>query len=129
MMRWRRQWPLWIGAVIAAGTTLAVVPARAHKPNVKAGQAKYQQFCVSCHGTSGKGDGPQASFLGVKPVDFADAKLMKSLKDEDLFKAIKEGGPAVGKSPLMPPSAGILSDQDIRNIVAYIRTLANPANK
>jgi mono/diheme cytochrome c family protein len=49
---------------------------------------------------------------------------MKTLKDGDIFKIIKEGGGAVGKSPLMPPWGAALPDQDIRNVVAYIRSLA-----
>jgi cytochrome c oxidase cbb3-type subunit 3 len=53
---------------------------------------------------------------------------MNALSDEHLFKVIKEGGPAVGKSPLMTPWGGTLSDDDIHDVVAYIRSIADPPN-
>jgi mono/diheme cytochrome c family protein len=39
---------------------------------------------------------------------------------------IKLGGPAVGKSPLMAPWGGTLDDQQIRDVIAFVRTLADP---
>jgi len=33
------------------------------------GQEEYQSKCATCHGVSGKGDGPQARFLATKPAD------------------------------------------------------------
>ena len=117
--------------LIPLSCVLAVVPllliphdALSQKGDVAAGKAKYAQLCAACHGATGKGDGPAAAALNPKPRDHTDAKYMKSLKDEDIFKITKEGGPAVGKSPLMPPWGAALSEQDIRNVVAYIRTLA-----
>ncbi|MFQ5912457.1 MAG: c-type cytochrome [Nitrospinota bacterium] len=115
-------------AAAAVALALTASQAAAQKADVQAGKQKYLQFCASCHGTTGKGDGPAAAALDPKPRDHTDAKYMKNLKDEEIFKIIKEGGPAVGKSPLMPPWGGALSDQDIRNISAHIRTLTKPAN-
>lgn len=54
---------------------------------------------------------------------------MKTLTDDHLFKVIKEGGVAVGKSQLMPPWGGQLKDPEIWDVVAYIRTLAVPPYK
>ena len=88
------------------------------------GKVKYQQFCGACHGLGGKGDGPGAASLKPKPRDHTDGKYMKTLSDDQLFKITKMGGPSVGKSPLMPPWGGALSDQDIKNVIAFIRTLA-----
>jgi mono/diheme cytochrome c family protein len=51
---------------------------------------------------------------------------MNALSNEHLFKVIKEGGAAVGKSPLMAPWGGALSDDQIRDVVAYVRSLAHP---
>jgi len=77
--------------------------------------------CATCHGPSGKGDGALAANLPVKPRDHTDKEYMSKLSDEDLFKVIKGGGNAVGKSPLMPPSG--LTDDQIKDVIAYIRTL------
>jgi mono/diheme cytochrome c family protein len=51
---------------------------------------------------------------------------MNSLKDEYLFKIIKEGGAAVGKAQFMPAWATQLKDPDIWNVIAFIRTIAVP---
>ncbi len=72
------------------------------------------------------GNGPAAAMLPVKPVDHTNATVMSKISDADLFKAIKEGGPAVGKSAAMPPWGGSLEDEQIRALVAYVRSLAKP---
>ncbi len=96
----------------------------AGKGDPKAGQAKYDLLCSSCHGATGKGDGPAAAALNPKPRSLADAQYMKGLTDDHLFKVIKEGGAAVGKSPLMAAWGGQLKDPEIWDVVAYVRSLA-----
>ena len=90
-----------------------------------AGAVNYANFCASCHGDEGCGDGPVASTLDPKPAAHCDASVMDPLEDEYLVKVITEGGPAVGKSSMMAPWGGSLSEQDILDVVAYIRTLAH----
>lgn len=91
--------------------------------DVAAGKAKYDQMCVACHGASGKGDGVAASALNPKPRNLADQAYMSKRTDADLTKVIKSGGAAAGLSASMAPFGGTLSDTDITNIVAYIRTM------
>jgi cytochrome c oxidase cbb3-type subunit 3 len=95
----------------------------AHAADVDEGKKLYGQFCVSCHGQSGKGDGPAAAALNPKPRDHTDKELMSKLSDEDMLKVIKNGGVSVGKSPLMPPWGASLKDDQIKDVIAYIRTL------
>ena len=99
------------------------------KGDAKAGKAKYDQLCVGCHGATGKGDGPAAVSLNPKPQDHTNGKYMNTLSDKYLFDIIKSGGPSAGKSPLMPPWASTLKDQEISDLIAYIRSLARPAYK
>jgi len=99
-------------------TTMAVQAA-----DVDQGKKLYGQFCASCHGQSGKGDGPAAAALNPKPRDHTDKEYMSKLSDEDMFKVIKNGGASIGKSPLMPPWGASLKDDQIKDVVAYIRTL------
>ncbi|MFQ5692634.1 MAG: c-type cytochrome [Nitrospinota bacterium] len=89
-----------------------------------AGKAKYGQLCIFCHGASGKGDGPAARGFPVKPADHTNKARMNSLSDAYLAKVIKGGGSSVGKSPLMPPFGSQLSETDVQNLIAYIRSLA-----
>jgi len=81
----------------------------------------YSNLCGSCHGATGKGDGPAAAALNPKPKDFADCKRMAEISDETAFKAIKGGGQSVGLSPMMPPWGGSLTDQQIHELVRYVR--------
>ncbi len=93
----------------------------------KAGRVHYANYCTSCHGAAGAGDGPIAAGLNPKPAAHTDGAYMNALSNDHLFKVLKEGGPAVGKSPLMAAWGGTLSDDEIWDVVAYVRTLAKPA--
>ncbi|HSB68475.1 MAG TPA: cytochrome c [Candidatus Methylomirabilis sp.] len=88
------------------------------------GKVSFSQVCAACHGSSGKGDGPAAASLNPKPRDLSDKGYLAGLKDDYLKKLIKEGGQAAGKSPLMPPLGGALKDDDIENVISYVRSLA-----
>ena len=106
-------------AVIAIGGSL--LADAAGKGDPAKGKEKYNQICASCHGQGGKGDGPAAAALDPKPRNLSDPKYVSTLSDEQIFKTVKEGGAAVGKSPLMPAWGGVLSDNDIWNVIAYLR--------
>lgn len=97
--------------------------------NVQVGKALYQQYCSTCHGPQGKGNGPAAAAMRPKPRDHTDGNYMNKLSDAHLMKVISKGGAAVGRSPLMPPWEGTLSPQQIRDVIAYLRTLAVPPYK
>ena len=106
-------------------TAMLVLPAGVSfaQGNVTKGKSLFDKNCVSCHGAGGKGDGVAAASLNPKPKDLTDKTLMAGLKDEQLIDAIKKGGGAVGKSPLMPPFGAALKDQDVQDVVAFIRSL------
>jgi cytochrome c oxidase cbb3-type subunit III len=88
------------------------------------GQGDYATYCAPCHGSRGGGDGPLAQMLVPRPARHSDAAFMNALSDEYLFRLLKEGGPALGKSPLMGAWGKNLSEQRIRDLVAFLRTLA-----
>jgi len=110
----------------AAAPTAVVVPAAAASPDVAKGATLYAANCASCHGPRGDGDGPVAVALVPKPAKHHDGAYMNALTNEHLFRVIKEGGPSVGKSPLMAPWGGMLSDAQIWDVVAFVRSLADP---
>jgi mono/diheme cytochrome c family protein len=95
-------------------------------PDAAKGEQLYVTYCSSCHGARGAGDGPVAAGLDPKPAKHNDGAYMNALKNEHLFKITKEGGPAVGKSPMMAPWGGTLSDEQIWDVVAFVRSLAQP---
>lgn len=92
--------------------------------DVAAGRALYQQYCSMCHGPQGKGNGPAAATMNPKPRDHTDGSYMNALNQAHLTTVISEGGAAVQLSPLMPAWKGILSSQQIADVIAYLRTLA-----
>jgi mono/diheme cytochrome c family protein len=103
----------------------AAEPASA-TPDVAQGERLYATYCASCHGPRGDGDGPAAAALDPKPAKHHDGAYMNALGNEHLFRVIKLGGPAVGKSALMAPWGGTLSDSQIWDVVAFVRSLAEP---
>jgi mono/diheme cytochrome c family protein len=104
---------------VVLGTALV-----AHAADAEQGKKLYGQFCATCHGQSGKGDGAAAAALNPKPRDHTDKEYMSKLTDDDMLKVIKNGGASIGKSPLMPPWGASLKDDQIQDIIAYVRTLS-----
>jgi cytochrome c553 len=86
-----------------------------------AGDAKesYEKGCAKCHGADGKGQTKMGQKLGCK--DYTDAKVQADLKDDAALKAIKEGLKDKDGKTLMKPAED-LSDDDIKALVAYMRT-------
>jgi mono/diheme cytochrome c family protein len=77
--------------------------------------------CDGCHGTKGRGDGPAALALNPRPADFCTAA--KHLTDELNFKMITDGGASMGHSPAMPAWGGVLDEQTIWDLIAYMHAL------
>lgn len=89
----------------------------------EAGRDNFLGTCSPCHGESGRGDGPLSDTLGegIKPRNLTDSKLLSTRTDEDLFNVIKNGGASRGFSEVMPSQKETFTDEDIRNIVLFIR--------
>jgi mono/diheme cytochrome c family protein len=85
--------------------------------------ALFTELCSVCHGVDGKGDGPSAQGLEPKPADFTNCKTMAKDSDDVLFKIIKGGGQSVGRSTVMPSWGDSLSDQQIGELVKFVRAL------
>ncbi|MBI4411690.1 MAG: cytochrome c [Deltaproteobacteria bacterium] len=99
------------------------VYAQAPSADPAAGKAKYDMFCATCHGPTGVGDGAASAALNPKPRNFQDPMVMGKKTDADLKKVVKEGGAAAGLSSTMPAWGMAMTDADIDNVIAYIRTL------
>lgn len=111
--------------VISAGTATPVgagIDLAAGGP----GAELYVRNCSSCHGPGGGGDGPVGKALVPRPARFHDGEYMNALSNEHLVKVISEGGASVGKSPLMAGWSGTMSKQEIHEVIAFVRSLADP---
>jgi mono/diheme cytochrome c family protein len=114
-------------AAVVAAALLAPLAALA-AGDAAAGKILFTTNCASCHGDSGKGDGPVGAALTPPPRDFTKAEFKfdtdkdgKKGTDADLKSVIQKGGAAFGGSPLMAPWP-TLTDTDIANLIAYVRT-------
>jgi mono/diheme cytochrome c family protein len=90
--------------------------------DVMAGKAIYERSCARCHGKSGWGDGPSGQEESVPPANF-HSPIMQSRSDEQMVMAI-EFGLAMSK---MHGWRGRLSEQEMKEVVAYIRLLTQRA--
>jgi cytochrome c oxidase cbb3-type subunit 3 len=107
-----------LALVLVAATVLPAAAA-----DLAAARKDFVRFCAKCHGSEGKGDGPQADALDPKPRDLTDCARMKGESDDKLFTTIKEGGAAVQLSKDMPAWKDGMDDGEIHDLVAYVRSL------
>jgi cytochrome c oxidase cbb3-type subunit 3 len=115
-------------ALVAAGIGLCSVDAAKAEESAHAVKL-YNTYCVQCHGINRDGNGINSASMAVKPRDHTDTKAMGDTPDETLFKAIKGGGLAVGKSILMPKWEGVLNDDEVKELVTYLRVVSKTTSK
>lgn len=112
------------GFPLVPGAEAVTVPV--NQGDATAGQALYTRYgCINCHGPNGVGGvpNPQSPDTTVPPLsgkDFA-AEFNTSAKIADVIRS----GSVIGKAPIvsMPHWGTILTDQQIAQLIAYIRTL------
>ncbi len=117
---------LCLSVVCVTSVSRADAPA-AEDSRVKTGRALYVTHCAACHGDAGVGDGVSAAGFATKPSNLTDGRLMNPLPDEFLANIIHHGGPAEGLSPNMPAFGQYLGDPQVRDVIAYLRSIASPA--
>lgn len=89
--------------------------------NPRDGQAVYEKHCLRCHGENLNGDGPDGRYLIVRPADF-QSLASRAKTDWELLITIANGA-------LFTPMhgyRGTLTDQQMLDVLSYIRTMAQP---
>jgi len=87
--------------------------------SVLSGAEIYTANCATCHGATGLGDGPTAAALDPAPAPISHTAQM--LSDDLVFYRISEGGVPFQTS--MPAWKGVLSEDQIWDVIAYVRVL------
>jgi mono/diheme cytochrome c family protein len=101
--------------VIAIGLVAGALVTRASDA-----KENWEKQCQKCHGADGKGETAMGKKLKVK--DYTDAKVQGAMKDEEIVKMIKEGKKE-GDKTLMKAYADVLSEAEIKDLLAYVRKL------
>ena len=106
--------------VLAADGTLPVISAASADAKSPV-DLKYDQFCSSCHGAAGAGDGPGAAALNPPPRNFKDKAWQAQVDDTRIYNVIKDGGLSQGLAATMGPWGAVLSEEELKAMVQKIR--------
>ncbi|MBI5287844.1 MAG: CopD family protein [Chloroflexi bacterium] len=98
-------------------------PVKATADSIEKGRLLFQQNCVTCHGAEGRGDGAQAASLNPAPADFR--QHLPYHTDPQFFAFVAGGFPGSA----MPAFREQFSDEDIWNLVNFMRTFENVAQQ
>jgi copper transport protein len=101
----------------APATRVGPSPTPADLGQVARGQAIYTQYCATCHGTAGRGDGPAGKGLNPPPADFR-VHMQQGHTDLQLYDWISNGFPGSA----MPAWSSTLTPDQILDVIAFIRT-------
>ena len=89
-------------------------------------QAIFVTNCARCHGSTGKGDGPDSHEMEVGILNFASRDFQNSRTDAQLRLVIMKGGEEVGLSKMMPPWEGILEPNEVDALIKLVRGFKAP---
>ena len=87
------------------------------------GAQVFAQYCATCHGPTGLGDGPVGKTLNPPPRNFQEAKFKYGNTDQDHFDVITNGAASKGGSPLMAPWGKVIPEADRWALVKYVESL------
>ena len=90
------------------------------------GKRLFYAYCVWCHADSTPAGPSNRANVKPAPSLMNDGATLNGESDEYLGNMITLGGSALGKSAMMPPFGGTLSQAEIRALVAYTRAIAQP---
>jgi len=91
-------------------------------PSLARGREVYQATCASCHGPSGRGDGPQAAALTPRPANLAEPDSQRGSSPLDFYRRITVGTAGTA----MPPYEHALSAEDRWAVALYASVLRLP---
>ena len=94
-------------------------PVKATADSIEAGKTAYNKYCKFCHNEGGTGNGALAP-KDTHPPNLVDAQWDHGSTDGEIFTNIKEG---IGPKFDMKPMKAKLKDEDIWNVVNYLRSL------
>jgi mono/diheme cytochrome c family protein len=83
------------------------------------GSIVFQTYCILCHGAGGEGDGRASKIHNPKPANLT----LSFLTDGQKETIVRNGGASVGRSAVMPAWGEHLTNEQISDLVAYLRKI------
>ena len=117
-----------VAGVLAAATSApALAGPRPQPPEPVAsherGRALYVEACAACHGPGGRGT-PLSSVAFAEPLpDFTECGFATREPDTDWMAVAHDGGPARAFSAMMPAYGGALSQDELQDVLGYMRAM------
>ncbi len=112
-----------LGALLFAGLCASVTAAPESPGNVVAGRALFVQRCAMCHGENADGQSKLAQMLNPKPANLLVSQLDSAARN----RIVRNGGAAVGRSPVMPSWGVELTEAELRDVISYVASIAPSA--
>lgn len=92
--------------------------------NIREGKRLFLHYCAPCHGEDAEGSGRYfPSHINPQPPDFINSEYFQETSESVMFRAIKFGSKALGKSNYSPPYGKTLRDEEIKYIIDYLKFL------
>lgn len=113
---------LWMISGLSAFVSQSIAAA-----DIDSGRQTFETTCSVCHGNSGSPDvnSPVVQGLGVVPADLSDPLFNSREPAMDWEMVVKYGGDALGLAPQMPAHKEVLSDNQVHDVTAYIKSLVD----
>lgn len=92
--------------------------------NIREGKRLFLHYCAPCHGEDAEGSGRYfPSHIDPQPPDFINSDYFQETNENVIFRAIKFGSKALGKSIYSPAYGETLRDEEIKYIIDYLKFL------
>jgi mono/diheme cytochrome c family protein len=108
-----------LAALAAVGTASAEEFRSTEDASVVRGSIVFKTYCILCHGVNGEGDGRASKIHDPKPANLT----LSILSDAQKEFIIRNGGASVGRSAVMPAWGEHLTNEQITDVVAYLRKI------
>ena len=113
----------WLGAAwLLAGLSATAGAAPEPQGDTAEGRALFVQRCATCHGEKADGQSKLAQLLNPRPANLLVSQLDSAARN----RIVRNGGTAVGRSPVMPNWSAELTETELRNVIAYVASIAPP---
>jgi mono/diheme cytochrome c family protein len=92
--------------------------------NIREGNRLFLHYCAPCHGEDAEGSGRYfPSYIEPQPPDFINSEYLNETGEDVVFRAVKFGSNALGKSNYSPPYGETLRDEEIKYIIDFLKFL------